>query len=48
MTEISGAKIVIILSIAPIKNFLPAGSGGVFIILLNVKTNGEVGGCSCI
>ena len=48
MTEISGAEIVITQGIIPVENFLLAGSGGIFIILLNVKTNGEVGGCSCI
>jgi len=48
VTEISGAEIVVVLGIAPVENFLPAGSGVIFIVLLNVKTNGEVRGCSCI
>ena len=48
MTEISSAKIVITQGIIPVENFLLSGSGGVFIVLLNVKTNGEVRGCSCI
>jgi len=48
VSEISGAKIVITLSIAPIKNFLLAGSGSVFVVLLEVKTNGKIGGWGCI
>ena len=48
MTQINGAEIVVVLGIAPVENFLPAGSGVIFIVLLNVKTNGEVRGCSCI